>query len=173
MEANTVPQTSEQHNANPLTEETPKDKDASVSEQETVNQLPTNTEEPFYFRDFILISEFSELEGPIPLFVIPDLSINNPVVVTEPSAPPSPNSSNSNYGSAYASRSGSRSGSLSQTENFTSDTNTNTPNQNSNGNYTKLGIGQVPLSIGKFNLNQFVLRIMAVDNQNKSSELSL
>lgn len=169
MDTNTIP---ENHTINLITEEITKDKDASVSEQETLNQPPINTEEPFYFRDFILVSEFSELEGPVPLFVIPDLSVNNPSVVTEPSAPPSPNSSNSNYGSAYASRSGSRSGSLSQTENFTSDTNTNTPNQNSNGNYTKLGIGQVPLSIGKFNINQFVLRIMAVDNQNKSSELN-
>jgi hypothetical protein len=31
-----------------------------------------NTTEPNFLSDFILVSEFSELEGPVPLFVIPE-----------------------------------------------------------------------------------------------------
>jgi hypothetical protein len=61
-------------------------------------QIPPN-----FIDDFILVSEFSELEGPVPLFYIPDIG---------------------------------------------------TPQ-------------------GTFNVNEFVLRIMAVDYQNKSTDLSM
>ncbi len=68
----------------------------------TVTTAPTSTIlEPTFLNDFILISEFSELVGPVPLSVIPEG-------------------------------------------------------------------GE-----GKFNLNDFVLRIMAVDYQNKSNDLGM
>jgi hypothetical protein len=56
--------------------------------------------EPTFLSDFILVSEFSELEGPVPLFTVPEGSQSN------------------------------------------------------------------------FNVNNFVLRVMAVDYQNKSSDIS-
>ncbi len=72
------------------------------NKQQSASKENLNHREPSFTHDFVLISEFSELEGPVPLFIVPELSAT-----------------------------------------------------------------QI-----RFNLNDFVLKIMAVDYQNKSTDVS-